>query len=298
MRSPRSGGSCWHRPERVFGHGRPGYCPQCKEYVAGALDRHMMNNHLVLGQLWRCPVEWCAVWKGSVGDYLDHLRGKHDGSQFLALKNLGQIFLSWTVPRDFVDIKLFHESGCQLVHKYTSDHSIVRIVLGAGAFGMLPDCSALPGVCCISSSFVCPRCCSHQVLAALDFSGRGAGVSNSTDGKGHRATRPESYTVCPVGRNPWMTQTGSRLLGFHLFLLHRALFQLSGRAIFRSRLAPHHSLIYHLRFPDGTPGAPGSRPRCAGIIFDAFSDWLCAFRGFCGVHVFVFFGGVRRFGWG
>ena len=43
--------SCRHRLERAFSHGRPGYCPQCKEYVTGALDRHMMNNHLDLGQL-------------------------------------------------------------------------------------------------------------------------------------------------------------------------------------------------------------------------------------------------------
>ena len=53
---------CRHRLERAFSHGRPGYCPQCKEYVTGALDRHMMKNHLELGQLWWCPVEWCAVY--------------------------------------------------------------------------------------------------------------------------------------------------------------------------------------------------------------------------------------------
>ena len=69
-------------------------------------------------------------------------------------------------------------------------------------------------------------------------------------------------------RNPWTTR-----LGFHL---HRALFRMSGRAIFRSRLAPLHYLIHHQRFPDGTPGTSGSRPRCAEIIFDAFSDCLCA----------------------
>ena len=52
----------------------------------------MMNNHLELGQLWRCPVDWCAVWKGSVADCLDHLREKNGGSQFVALKNLGKFF--------------------------------------------------------------------------------------------------------------------------------------------------------------------------------------------------------------
>ena len=89
--------SCWHQPERASSHGRPGYCPQCKEYVAGALDRHMMNNHLELGQLWRC--RWNGVLFGRA--QLDHLRCKHGESQFLALENLGVISPPWTVPRDF-----------------------------------------------------------------------------------------------------------------------------------------------------------------------------------------------------
>ena len=46
--------------------GWSGAFPQCDEYIVGALDRHIMDNHLELGQLRRCPVEWCAVWKGSV----------------------------------------------------------------------------------------------------------------------------------------------------------------------------------------------------------------------------------------
>ena len=50
-----------NRPEREFRHNRPGYCSLCQEQVATALDRHMMNVHLELGQLWRCPVEWCTV---------------------------------------------------------------------------------------------------------------------------------------------------------------------------------------------------------------------------------------------
>ena len=83
--------SCRDRPEREFRQRLPGYFPECKEYVAITLDRHMMNTHLELGQL--CP--------------------------------------PWTVPRDFwlaalrpgvsgvaVDVKLFHDSGCRLVHKY------------------------------------------------------------------------------------------------------------------------------------------------------------------------------------
>ena len=82
--------SCRDRQEWEFRQGHPGHCPQCHEYVATTLDRHMMNNHLELGQLWWCPVEWCTVWKGSMADCLSHLQEKHGGSQFVALSNLGK----------------------------------------------------------------------------------------------------------------------------------------------------------------------------------------------------------------
>ena len=111
--------------------GTSGLLPECKQDVAIALDRHMMNTHLELDQLWRRPVEWCAVWKGSVRDCLDHLWEKHGGSQFAALKNLGKFFPPWTVPCVFwhaalrlgvsgvaVDANLIHDLGRRLVHKY------------------------------------------------------------------------------------------------------------------------------------------------------------------------------------
>ena len=56
----------WHRPDRAFRHSAPGFCPVCEVRIDSALDVHMVNFHLELAQLWRCPVEWYAVWKGSV----------------------------------------------------------------------------------------------------------------------------------------------------------------------------------------------------------------------------------------
>ena len=90
--------SCKHQPERAFSQGRPGYCPSVQSMWRARWIRHMMNNHLELGQLRRCPVEWCAVWKGSVGDCLHHLREKHGGSQFVALKNLEKFFPRGLLP--------------------------------------------------------------------------------------------------------------------------------------------------------------------------------------------------------
>ena len=58
-----------------------GYCPVCEIRTEHSLDSHMMCHHLDLGQLWRCPVEWCAVWKGSVQECRDHFNDKHSGSE-------------------------------------------------------------------------------------------------------------------------------------------------------------------------------------------------------------------------
>ena len=108
-----------------------GYCPLCKIRTEHSLDAHMMCHHLDLGQLWRCPVEWCTVWKGSVWECRDHFNDKHGHAETLAFDKVSKSFPAWTVPRDFwkqalqpeisgiaVDIRLFHESGHRLVHKY------------------------------------------------------------------------------------------------------------------------------------------------------------------------------------
>ena len=109
----------------------PGYCPECKTRTEASLDSHMMCCHLGLGQLWRCPVEWCAVWKGSVRECRDHFNDKHSGSATLDFEKVSRSFPAWTVTREFweqalkpeisgiaVDVRLFHESGRRLVHRY------------------------------------------------------------------------------------------------------------------------------------------------------------------------------------
>ena len=39
-----------HRPEGVFRHNKPGICSVCQEQITSALDVHMINVHLELGQ--------------------------------------------------------------------------------------------------------------------------------------------------------------------------------------------------------------------------------------------------------
>ena len=108
-----------------------GYCSVCRIKTEHSLDSHMMCYHLDLSQLWRCPVEWCAVWKGSVRECRDHFNDKHSGSETLEFDRVSKSFPAWTVTQDFwkqalkpevsgiaVDVRLFHESGKRLIHKY------------------------------------------------------------------------------------------------------------------------------------------------------------------------------------
>ena len=123
-----------HRPNRAFRHNAPGFCPVCEDWIESALDMHMTNEHLEMAQLWRCPVEWCAVWKGSVRACQEHLSEKHGGSSLFDLKNVAKFFPpppSWTVSCHVwqtalqpdvsgvsVDARFFYEAGCRLVHRY------------------------------------------------------------------------------------------------------------------------------------------------------------------------------------
>ena len=78
-----------------------GFCPICETKTDYALDSHMMCNHLDLGQLWRCPVKWCAVWKGSVRECRDHFNEKHSGSETIDLDKVSKAFPTWTVTQEF-----------------------------------------------------------------------------------------------------------------------------------------------------------------------------------------------------
>ena len=65
------------RADKAFHYDEPGFCGVCDTRIYSALDAHMIAYHLELDQLWRCPVTWCAVWKGSGRACLEHLAEKH-----------------------------------------------------------------------------------------------------------------------------------------------------------------------------------------------------------------------------
>ena len=92
--------------------------------------RHVARLHLDLAQLWRCPVSWCTVWRGSPQDCMEHLRNGHDVPWISKTANIERFVPPWTVRREVwtesmrlehsgisTDILLFSELRLSLTHQ-------------------------------------------------------------------------------------------------------------------------------------------------------------------------------------
>ena len=114
-----------------FGPTASGTCPTCEKYIQVNLGKHVALYHLDLAQLWRCPVPWCTVWKGTSQDCVDHMRKAHDTPVFVKAGNLARWFPPWTVTREqwhsmsrpsvsgiAIDTFLFSRIGMPLFHRY------------------------------------------------------------------------------------------------------------------------------------------------------------------------------------
>ena len=108
-----------------------GVCPTCEKFIQNSLGRHVAMYHLDLAQLWRCPVGWCPVWKGTSQDCIDHMRRAHNTPILLKAGNLARWFPPWTVTREqwhnmsrpsvsgiAIDTFLFSRIGMPLFHRY------------------------------------------------------------------------------------------------------------------------------------------------------------------------------------
>ena len=106
-------------------------CMCCGTLIRCDMYRHVVRCHLELAQLWRCPVLWCTVWKGTPQDLMDHIRGVYDVSGEIRKVSLETLFPPWTVTHQVYtdsltsrhsgisnDVLLFSDIGLSLVHHY------------------------------------------------------------------------------------------------------------------------------------------------------------------------------------
>ena len=62
--------------KKRFRQTRPSSCVYYGTWIKCDMYRHVAKFHLDLAQLWRCPVSWCTVWKGTPQECMDHVRGR------------------------------------------------------------------------------------------------------------------------------------------------------------------------------------------------------------------------------
>ena len=106
-------------------------CTFCGTIIKSDMYRHVARRHLELAQLWRCPVSWCTVWKGTPQDLMDHILEGHNVPGEIRKVSLEMLFPPWTVTRQLYaesltaqhsgisnNILLFSEMGFSLVHHY------------------------------------------------------------------------------------------------------------------------------------------------------------------------------------
>ena len=120
-----------HECRERFGSTQSGLCTFCGKYIQQNLGRHVTCYHLDLAQLWRCPVTWCTIWRGTPQDCIDHMRKAHNVPATVKAANLARWFPPWTVSREqwtiilwssvsgvAVDTLLFSRIGVPLFHRY------------------------------------------------------------------------------------------------------------------------------------------------------------------------------------
>ena len=114
-----------------FGCTQSGNCTHCGKYIQMDLGKQIAFYHLELAQLWRCPVMWCTVWKGTAQDCIDHMRHTHKLPLSVKAVNLAKYFPAWTVSREqwskmmmpcvsgvANDTLFFSRVGSPLCHRY------------------------------------------------------------------------------------------------------------------------------------------------------------------------------------
>ena len=127
-----------------YRHLRPGACTYCGKFIKCDMYRHVSTFHLDLGQLWRCPVSWCTVCKGTPQDCMDHVRGAHDVPTDFKSTSLNQFFPPWTVRHQiWADARRPCHSGVSTDVLLFSEIHLSSVYLIAGVL-VLPATTNIP----------------------------------------------------------------------------------------------------------------------------------------------------------
>ena len=125
--------------KRRFRNSRPADCSYCGKWIKCDMYRHVSTFHLDLGQLWRSPVSWCTVWKGTPHDCMDNVRGAHDVPSDIKSTSLDRFFRHGLSGARFGRIPLNSVTrGCQQTFFYLVKHSSLWFTTTGCSGGVCP----------------------------------------------------------------------------------------------------------------------------------------------------------------
>ena len=164
--------------KKLFRQSQPSCCMFCGILIKCDMYRHVARFHLDLAQLWRCPVLWHTVWKGTPQDCMDHIRGAHDVPWEIKSASFKRYLPPWTVTRKVwsdsltsqhsgisTNVVLVSDIVLSLVHHYRIQkrglpHIVFRRNYMSQLRALLPLLAVLPTVGVLldssSSSSLCP----------------------------------------------------------------------------------------------------------------------------------------------
>ena len=94
-----------------FGCTQSGNFTHCDKHIQTNLGKHIALFHIELAQLWRCPVTWCTVWKGTAQDCVDHMRWNFAGREGGEFGTLFSPMDSYEEPVEGYDSSSYFRSG-------------------------------------------------------------------------------------------------------------------------------------------------------------------------------------------
>ena len=190
--------------KREFTQAQPIPCKYCGKVISCNMYRHVARLHLDLAQLWRCPVSWCTVWRGSPQDCMEHLRNGHDVPWISKTASIERFAPPWTVRREVwtesirlehsgisTDILLFSELRLSLKHHYRVyrgglPHAAFRSDYMARLRALLPT----------------PRSTTGEPASPPET---GRGVTPRSARRSHRLSRPVRVMLEAIGELPLLT---------------------------------------------------------------------------------------------
>ena len=116
-----------------------------RKYIQRDLGKHIAFYHIELAQLWRCPVMWCTVWKGTIDTLLFSRIGVHLCHRYRIISRTGShaAFRGTYLHRLRVFLEESNSAVVRRLHRQLAQELAARVALPTDSLASVPSRSAV-----------------------------------------------------------------------------------------------------------------------------------------------------------